>query len=704
MKFLKLYLLLLLLYAASGTRAQFSSLDSMLTALEHMADDTNKVNTLNALADLLYQNSPEEAVKYGYQAKDLALKLGFYGGMAKAFTTIERASYIQGNYQAVYQVGEESLKIFEELGDDRETARILSNLGSFSYVIGNNGEAISFNRRALKISEMLEDYPQVGLLLLNIGQAYSKQRATLDSALHYYQRVIALAENREYIDLLGMGTMNLGKLYLEEGELELALYNFEKSLTILNLPVDIASSLTYIGEIYSKKGDEKQAIIYYNDALKMDKKANAPWETADILQRLASSYRNQKLFEKAISYYQQAEAIAERNGLQNELSNVYEGLAHIYADQLDFTEAFKYLLIHDSIYHAINKMESEGRSNRDLINSYQMEKKQNEIAILEQQSEIEQLSSKRQRSMLIATGAFGLFLLAMAVGFFHRMQFIRKTNQKINAQNEMITDSISYAQRIQSAVLPSQQAMNKAMPEHFVILKPKDIVSGDFYWIKEVKDHLVIVGADCTGHGVPGAFMSMLGITLLSNLVNGQSCDAPGEILEKLRVRVKEMLVQEGGTDAQKDGMDMALAIFHRNTRELHFAGANNPLYVIRHKDIPAGKDLEPYADAENGAYQLYELKGDLQPIGAHWEETRFTSRSIMLRERDTFYLFSDGYMDQFGGDHRKKFKSVNFKKLLLSMQDKPMAFQKQLLENAYDSWRGDHEQIDDVSVIGVRI
>ena len=156
--------------------------------------------------------------------------------------------------------------------------------------------------------------------------------------------------------------------------------------------------------------------------------------------------------------------------------------------------------------------------------------------------------------------------------------------------------------------------------------------------------------------------------------------------------------------DEQKDGMDLALAIFNKTTRELHFAGANNPLYVIRNKEIPAGKDLEPYASTENGDYQLYELKGDKQPIGVHWEETKFTNRTIKLSERDTFYIFSDGFVDQFGGEQRKKYKSLNFKKLLLSMQDKSMDSQQQLIEETYESWRGEYEQIDDVSVIGVRI
>jgi serine phosphatase RsbU (regulator of sigma subunit) len=229
-------------------------------------------------------------------------------------------------------------------------------------------------------------------------------------------------------------------------------------------------------------------------------------------------------------------------------------------------------------------------------------------------------------------------------------------------------------------------------------------VSGDFYWIKEIDSHLIIVGADCTGHGVPGGFMSMLGITLLNDLVVQGSLDQPGEILGQLRLKVKEMLAQEGKLQEQKDGMDMAIFIISKDKGEIQFAGANNPLYLIRKKELLEGKELESYASLETEDLQLFELKGDKQPIGIHWEEMDFTSHTFRLQKQDTIYVFSDGIIDQYGGPNRKKYKAVNFKKLLLSVQKESMGKQKQLIENAFESWRNDFEQIDDVCVIGVRI
>jgi len=252
-------------------------------------------------------------------------------------------------------------------------------------------------------------------------------------------------------------------------------------------------------------------------------------------------------------------------------------------------------------------------------------------------------------------------------------------------QKKEITDSIGYAQRIQAAILPHKDYLDRVIPEYFVLFKPRDIVSGDFYWIKELDSSIIIVAADCTGHGVPGAFMSMLGITLLNELfVDGKS-NSPGEILGELRTKVKAMLVQEGNIRDQKDGMDMAIALINKEKKELQFAGAYNPLYLIRQGE-------------------LIELKGDKQPIGIHWEETEFSNQLVELKDNDSVYVFSDGYVDQYGGDHRKKFKTHKFKEMLLSVQSEPMEKQKQLIEETFELWRGNMEQIDDVCVVGVRV
>jgi serine phosphatase RsbU (regulator of sigma subunit) len=272
------------------------------------------------------------------------------------------------------------------------------------------------------------------------------------------------------------------------------------------------------------------------------------------------------------------------------------------------------------------------------------------------------------------------------------------------AQNQQITDSIYYAERIQSAVLPHPDFLESVMPEHFVLFKPRDIVSGDFYWIRQVDDTLIAVVADCTGHGVPGAFMSMLGIALLNEEIGREKALPPGEILNGLRNKVKEILAQEGKAFEQRDGMEMALAMINRRTMEMQFAGAYNPVYIIRKQAGSAKDALRTYHSLDHAGHSLYELKGDRQPIAIHAIEVEFTSTRITLQNGDSIYMFSDGYADQKGGPGRRKFLSRNFKKHLLEIQELSMAEQQKNLEETLDSWQGDLEQIDDILVMGIRI
>lgn len=281
----------------------------------------------------------------------------------------------------------------------------------------------------------------------------------------------------------------------------------------------------------------------------------------------------------------------------------------------------------------------------------------------------------------------------------HRKQLLLVLQQK-----QAITDSIRYARRIQKAVLPSPAYLDNILSDYFTIYKPKDIIGGDFYWVREINGFRVVIVADSTGHGVPGALMSMLGVTLLNEQFRNFGIRQPGVILGHLRNKVKEILAQEGSVNEQKDGLDMAIAIINPEKKELQFAGANRPLFLFRKKEHIAGEEGNPYLTFEGDDYVLYTLKGDKQPIGVHWEEKEFTNHLIKLQEHDTIYLFSDGYVDQFGGKKRKKFKNRNFKKLLLTVQSESMEKQKNLIEGAFETWCGTNEQIDDVCVIGVRV
>ena len=327
----------------------------------------------------------------------------------------------------------------------------------------------------------------------------------------------------------------------------------------------------------------------------------------------------------------------------------------------------------------------------------EQEKKLAQERVIEQLQENEKLKDKVTRELEQKVNERTREIL-------EQKEEIEAQRDKIEAQRDLLTDSISYAERIQSAVMPHQEYLDAVMPEYFVLFKPRDIVSGDFYWIKEVNNHLVVVAADCTGHGVPGAFMSMLGIAFLNEQIGKSQIEQPGDILNRLRNKMKETMSQEGRPHEQQDGMDMALAIIDKEGLKLQFSGAYNPLYVIRGTKQPKEKTLEQYFSLEEGDYQLFELKGDRQPIAIHSMEAKFKTRNISLQKGDTIYLFSDGFVDQKGGPKKRKFLSRNFKKMLLEIQPRSMEQQKRHLEDTLETWREGFEQIDDILVMGIRI
>lgn len=292
---------------------------------------------------------------------------------------------------------------------------------------------------------------------------------------------------------------------------------------------------------------------------------------------------------------------------------------------------------------------------------------------------------------------------------------LEQQRNELDYQHTNITSSIRAAFRIQQALLPSDLALKSHLDQHFVLYKPKDIVSGDFYWIKHIEEtltgkdkkntpqskkegSLVLAAADCTGHGVPGAFMSLLGIALLHEIVSKYSTEiandsilSAGEILNRLRDKIIEALHQSNRNVEIHEGMDIALCVLDMTSNTMQYAGANNSLYIVKDTAIPDKK-------------YLFELKPDKMPIGLHSEIHPFTNHSLQLTHGDIFYIFSDGYADQFGGADFRKFLVKNFKDYLVSIAGESMIKQKELLTRTLDDWRGDTPQVDDIMVIGVKV
>lgn len=288
---------------------------------------------------------------------------------------------------------------------------------------------------------------------------------------------------------------------------------------------------------------------------------------------------------------------------------------------------------------------------------------------------------------------------------------IEHQHEILKSQKQAITNSILYARRIQAAILPPQEVFSQIFPKHFVFFRPRDIVSGDFYWLAQRKNLSVIISADCTGHGVPGAFMSMLGIALLNEIVSKNQRPDAAEILNELRSAVKEALRQTGKMHEAKDGMDLALCIVDWESLAMQFAGAYSPLYVIRQNPennplkIYDKPPLRPPKTLDAQGAQLTQIDADRMPIGIHIKEQKsFTKHHVQLQRGDMLYLFSDGYVDQFGEKSGTKFMTKPFKRFLLKIHRKPLAAQKQALAENFDRWKGKTHQVDDVMVIGIKI
>jgi serine phosphatase RsbU (regulator of sigma subunit) len=265
-------------------------------------------------------------------------------------------------------------------------------------------------------------------------------------------------------------------------------------------------------------------------------------------------------------------------------------------------------------------------------------------------------------------------------------KILKSKNEIIEEKNKSITDSINYAKRLQNAILPSQDIVNSILPEHFILYEPKDIVSGDFYWVSHHDSKFMVAAVDCTGHGVPGALLSIVGHNAINQSVNEMGITKPAEVLDSMNTIIKKILHQDKGSDI-RDGMDMALCTFDRSTNILEYAGANNPIY-----HVSEGK--------------LNIIKASKLTVGSLQEDVKAKPENhiITMKKGDCFYIFSDGYADQFGGSDNKKFKTSRMQELLLSLKDVPMPKQKKIILDAFMNWKGVNEQVDDVLVIGIRV
>ena len=545
-------------------------------------------------------------------------------------------------------------------------------------------------------NELARNYTRLGYLYWQIS-------AELD-AINYFSRSIEV--NQELGNQNALKTLynNLGLIYSEREEYQKAIKNFEKSLE-LNLKkgktAEAASDYLNIALCF-------QSLGYYAESNSRAKQALEKALEENSLEMVKTSYgimgeNYDKLgnSNEAAGYYEKYNSLSKH--LQQKEMEAMASKTEQYARAVQSKE--KQLRSTQDTLGEVLEMNREMQLQNALLNKENQLKEEQAARLRaeKEQFEAKEKARKTQIIYLIAVLILFGFILALVYIQFRakkraNLQLKEQNNEieqqkaEIEKQQKRITDSIQYAQRIQKAVMPPEDLLESNFSDHFIFYRPKDIVSGDFYWTTRKDDLLILAVADSTGHGVPGAFMSMLGVAYLNEIVNKISINKhistlnADDILNQLREMIITSLHQTGDINEPKDGMDIALCIIDFENKKLQYAGANNPLYFIRDGKIT-------------------QYKGDKMPISYHQKrDVPFSRHSLNWKQGDMIFLFTDGFIDQFGGGKGMKFMSKQFQELLLRICKQPMTDQLNLLDKAFNEWKGDRTQLDDVLVLGVKL
>lgn len=630
--------------------------------------------TLYTLGYIIQENGNVPlALDYYHASFEISKEIDLKKSLAIGYNNIGFVYHQQGDIAKALEYHHKSLNIKTELGDSIGMGNSINNIGFLYNSQQDYDKGIEYCSKALKIYKSQNHEAGMAYSLNNLGLAY-KQKENYDEALVCYEQSLEIRTKLD--DLKGMGTVvnNIAKIYHEQKKYTKALEFFNESLEIagqVNDAKGIAIAHSNIGNVYLDQGEISLAKKHGGLSLVEGQKLGYPnviYRTAELLKKVAKEAGN---WEEAYTMLH----------LENEMLDSLNSQKNIKAQEEQHAK-FKYAkkAAADSTKAAEAAKVMDAKLKAEIA-----ENKRNELESKRQKEQKYYLFGGLALTLLFAGFIFNRFRTANKQKSIIEKQKAEVENQKevIEEAHKEITDSIQYAKRIQSAILPPMDLIKSHLKNSFVLYKPKDIVAGDFYWLEHKDGKTLFAACDCTGHGVPGAMVSVVCVNGLNRAVREHNITEPGEILDKTR----EIVLQEfeKSEEEVKDGMDLALCSLDGTT--LKYAGAHNPLWIIR-----------------KGTSEVIEIKANKQPIGKHDNPLPYTTHEIELGSGDSFYIFSDGFADQFGGEKEKKLKTSNFKKLLVSIQHESMDKQLELIDNAFEKWKGPIEQLDDVCVIGVRV
>ncbi len=706
-------------------------------------ETTNNIDSLELISDSI--------VRAAKQISDSAY-VTYLKSLAKSFNSVRDIKLSEKYYSQL-------LKFYKQKNEKKEISKIFISLANNFTNINDIAKAVAYYDSAKNYID--GDSSMLALIYNGLGATYS-QLGFYELALENYQKALNIIEKKGN-DLKGLASLynNIGLIHKKQQNYETALEYFNKALQIsmkikdtnsiigawinmgfvLNelqrydeakkylkkalkmIPPDKGYFALYclnaLGDSYKLSDSLKEALDYYNRVLEINKKFRVPKIQANTLIdiawvkiKLGDTLKNSQYYAEAINNALQALDIAKKIKALPVENKIYKLLYTAYSKKGDYFNAFKYAVKYIKTNEKIFNQEKT-RAIQEMETKYETDKKQQEIEKQKLELQRKDAIMKKQqlfRNALIIGALMLLVIVFLIYGGYKRkkrdneiiqQQYaqLQQANEEIRVQHEILqeqkeriehihsqlTASINYAERIQLAAMPKKEYLDTLFEDYFILYKPLQIVSGDFYWAKKIGDHIIFAVADCTGHGVPGAFVSMLGISLLNEITQQKDVQDPKDALEILRQKIKESLKQSEDFEDSKDGMDMALCAYNTKTRELKYAGANSPAIIVR-------------ADGT-----LEKLKPVRNPVAYYLAEKPFESISTTMNPGDMIYLFSDGIVDQFGGENRKKFTIGRLKELLLQVHNLPCKIQKQRIEETITAWMNGNRQLDDITIMGVR-
>ncbi len=717
--------------------------------------DSVRLKALNELAWAWLRRSPDSAREWCRKGIGSSIAHSDPRSMAVLTNTLGATFYYQSRYDSALKAYKRSVRIFRERTDTSKKQAIiglasaLNNIALIQEEQGNLPQALENFQRSLDLRERAKDSSAIGSSYLNMGELYF-ERSAIGKAHDLYKKALEIYRELEEQEGVIKAQNNLGMTlrYAPDSLLKKkGIPQEERHLEVLRRydqvkewakgsedPRMLSTALINIGSSYNDLASAKKEVLkrYAEEDLKLDLQPSEVRKLAldsamayaqrsiELTEKLGSyhgkgsakmiigrSYHLKGKDEKAISVLEEAYRVFDSLSIFKRVRDVSELLFKAHEREGDHKKALKWHKIHLSAKDSV--MDQEKEKKLALLEARHRFREKQRLREARHQKELA-LAEKEERIQRIISysSGTGLFLVLLFAYFlFDRLRLTKRQKRTIEEQKAIVEEkqaeimaSIDYASYIQNALLKEEEERSAELPEHFVLFRPKDVVSGDFYWSMVQGGKVWFAVADCTGHGVPGGFLTMLGNSFLNEIVPQQKDPDPATVLDELRDR----FVRDLGAGA-KDGMDISLICIDHEKKEFQWAGANNPLYWVR-EGSKAAQDQELQENCkiiEEGGSVLIELPPDKRPIGKSEDQGNFTLRTGSFAPGELFYLLSDGYPDQFGGDKGKKFKYKPLKRLLLELSGQPLKDQRIALEKRLDEWKGQLEQVDDVCLAGVK-